>query len=117
LGARTLVDGTGLVSNNDYFFVAAPFAQSDPKMIDIVLGATRDIFFQASKDIPGTARTFSAATGFPVSVLEVGLSHRGFDVHPMSPDVIAEQQRIADTFKSIGLISVTINVADAVHKR
>jgi sulfonate transport system substrate-binding protein len=117
LGARTLVDGTGLVSNNDYFFVAAPFAQADPKMIDIVLGATRDIFFQASKDIPGTAKTFSLASGFPVSVMEAVLSHRGFDVHPMSPDVIADQQRIADTFKSIGLIAVTINVADAVHKQ
>lgn len=116
LGARTLVDGTGLVSNNDYFFVAKAFAQAHPKMIDVVLEATRDIFAQASKDIPGTAKTFSAAAGFPVSVMEVVLSHRGFDVHPMNQDVIAEQQRIADTFKSIGLISVTINVADAVHK-
>jgi sulfonate transport system substrate-binding protein len=116
LGARTLVDGTGLVSNNDYFFVATPFAQSDPKMIDIVLGATRDIFAQASKDIPGTAKTFSAASGFPVSVMETVLSHRGFDVHPMSPEVIAEQQRIADTFKAIGLIPIAINVGEAVHK-
>jgi sulfonate transport system substrate-binding protein len=116
LGARTLVDGTGLVSNNDYFFVATPFAQSDPKMIDIVLGATRDIFAQASKDIPGTAKTFSAASGFPVSVMETVLSHRGFDVHPMSPEVIAEQQRIADTFKAIGLIPMTIKVADAVYR-
>jgi hypothetical protein len=44
------------------------------------------------------------------------LSHRRFDVHPMSQEVTAEQQKIADTFKSIGLISVTINVSDAVYK-
>jgi sulfonate transport system substrate-binding protein len=116
LGARTVVDGTGLVSNNDYFFVATPFAKAHPQIIDVVLGATRDIFAQASKDIPGTAKTFSAAAGFPVSVMETVLSHRGFDVHPMNQDVVAEQQRIADAFKSIGLISVAINVADAVHK-
>ena len=116
LGARTLVDGTGLVSNNDYFFVAAPFAHAYPNLIDMVLGATRDIFAQASKDIPGTAKTFSLASGYPVSVMESVLSHRGFDVHPMSPEVIAEQQRIADTFKAIGLIQVTINVAEAVHR-
>jgi sulfonate transport system substrate-binding protein len=91
LGARTLTDGTGLVSNNDFFFVAKPFAQAHPQMVDVVLGATRDVFAQAAKDIPGTAKTFSAAAGFPVTVLEATLSHRGFDVHPMSNEVIAEQ--------------------------
>jgi sulfonate transport system substrate-binding protein len=34
----------------------------------------------------------------------------------MSPEVIAEQQRIADTFKAIGLIPMTIKVADAVYR-
>jgi sulfonate transport system substrate-binding protein len=115
-GARTLVDGTGLVSNNDFFFVAKPFAQAHPQMIDVVFGAVRDIFAQAGKDIRGTAKTFSAAAGFPESVMEVALSHRGFDVHPMSNEVIAEQQKIADTFKEIGLIPAAINVSDAVRK-
>jgi sulfonate transport system substrate-binding protein len=116
LGARTLVDGTGLVANNDYFFVAKPFALVHPQAIEIVFGATRELFAQAGKDIPGTARTFSVATGFPVAVLETVLSHRGFDVNPMNPSVIAEQQAIADAFRSIGLISVDIQVADAIYK-
>jgi hypothetical protein len=30
-------------------------------MIDVVLEAARDVFAQAAKDIPGTAKTFSAA--------------------------------------------------------
>jgi sulfonate transport system substrate-binding protein len=116
IGARTLADGTGLVSNNDFFFVAKPFALAHPQLIDLVFGATRDVFAQAAKDIPGTAKTFSAAAGFPVTVLEATLSHRGFDVRPISSEVIDEQQRIADTFKEIGLIPATIKVSDAVHK-
>jgi len=116
LGARTLADGTGLVSNNDFFFVAKPFAQAHPQVIDVVLGATRDVFAQAAKDISGTARTFSAAAGFPVTVLEATLSHRGFDVQPINSEVVAEQQRIADTFKELGLIPVAIKVSDAVRK-
>jgi sulfonate transport system substrate-binding protein len=116
LGARTLADGSGLVSNNDFFFVAKPFAQAHPQMIDVVLEATRGAFAQAAKDIPGTAKTFSAAAGFPITVLEVTLSHRGFDVQPISNDVIAEQQKIADTFRDLGLIPAAIKVLDAVHK-
>ncbi len=116
VGARTVADGTGLVANNDFFFVAKPFALADPQLIDLVFAATRDVFAQAATDIPGTAKTFSAAAGFPVTVLEATLSRRGFDVRPINSEVIDEQQRIADTFKEIGLIPATIKVADAVHK-
>jgi sulfonate transport system substrate-binding protein len=85
-------------------------------LIDVVLAATRDIFAQASKDIPGTAKTFSAISGFPQSVMETVLSHRGFDVKPMNQEAIAEQQRAADAFKSLGLIPVAINVSNVVRK-
>jgi sulfonate transport system substrate-binding protein len=115
-GARTLADGTGLVSNHDFYFVAKPFASAHPQVIDVVLGAARDIYAEAAKDIPGTAKTFSAAAGFPASVLEVALSRRGFGVLPISKQVIAEQQKIADTFKALGLIPEAINVSDAVRK-
>jgi hypothetical protein len=48
--------------------------------------------------------------------MEAALSHRGFDVHPMSNEVITEQQGIADTFKDLGLIPVAVNVPDAVRR-
>jgi hypothetical protein len=35
----------------------------------------------------------------------------------MSDQVIADQQKIADTFTMLGLIPATINVSDAVRKR
>jgi sulfonate transport system substrate-binding protein len=116
LSARTLTDGVGLVANNDLFFVSKSFAQANPQLIDVVLGATRDVFAQAAKDIPGTAKTFSAIAGFSQSVMETVLSDRGFDVHPMSQDAIAEQQSVADSFKALGLIPVAIKVSDAVYK-
>jgi len=96
--------------------VAKPFAQAHPQMIDLVLGATRDVFAQAAEDIPGTAKTFSAAAGFSVTVLEATLSRRGFAVRPISNEVIDEQQMIADAFKALGLIAEAIKVSDAVHQ-
>ena len=82
----------------------------------MVLGAARDVYAEAAKDIRGTAKTFSAAAGFPESVMEVALSRRNFDILPISSSVIAEQQRIADTFKDLGLISTAIKVSDAANK-
>src|SRR5215204_6196692 len=116
LGARTLADGTGLVSNHEFFFTSKIFAEAHPQMVDVVLGAARDVYAEAAKDIPGTVKTFSAAAGFPEPVMEVALSRRSFGILPISSSVIAEQQRIADTFKELGLIPATINVSDAVRK-
>jgi sulfonate transport system substrate-binding protein len=48
--------------------------------------------------------------------MEAALSHRGFDVHLMNDQVIAEQQLIADAFKALGLIPAAIKVSDAVRK-
>jgi sulfonate transport system substrate-binding protein len=48
--------------------------------------------------------------------MELALSHRTFGILPISSSVIAEQQRIADTFKDVGLIPGAINVSDAAHK-
>jgi sulfonate transport system substrate-binding protein len=116
LGARTLVDGNGVVSNHEFFFAAKPFAEAKPQIVDIVLGATRELYAEVVKDLSGTAKIFSAASGFPVPVLETALSRRSFGVEPMSDSVIAEQQNIADTFKSLGLIPAAINVSDAMRK-
>jgi sulfonate transport system substrate-binding protein len=115
-GARTLADGTGLVSNYEFFFTTKAFAEAHPQMIDVVLGAARDVYAEAAKDMRGTAKTFSAAAGFPEPVMEVALSRRSFGVLPISSQVIAEQQKIADTFKDLGLIPAAINVSDAVRR-
>ena len=116
LSARTLADGTGLVSNYEFFFTTKTFAEVHPQMIDVVLGAARDVYAEAAKDIRGTAKTFSAAAGFPEPVMEVALSRRTFGILPISSQVIVEQQKIADTFKEIGLIPAAINVSDAVRR-
>jgi sulfonate transport system substrate-binding protein len=54
LGARTLADGTGLVSNHEFYFVTKSFAEANPQVIDVVLGAARDVYAEVVKDIPGT---------------------------------------------------------------
>ncbi|MCX7143630.1 MAG: aliphatic sulfonate ABC transporter substrate-binding protein [Proteobacteria bacterium] len=115
-GARTLADGRGLVSNHEFFFVTQSFAEAHPQVIDVVLSAARDVYAEAAKDMAGTAKAFSVAAGFPIPVMEVALSRRGFGVQPMSNQVISDQQKIADTFKTIGLIPAAINVSDVVRK-
>jgi sulfonate transport system substrate-binding protein len=48
-------------------------------------------------------------------VLKLALSRQAWGVKPITPEVIAEQQKIADTFSALGLIPKPIKVADAVR--
>jgi sulfonate transport system substrate-binding protein len=58
------------------------------------------------------AKELSAAIGIPVPVLEIALNRQSYDVKPIDDTVIADQQKIADTFFKLGLIPKAINVKD-----
>jgi len=53
--------------------------------------------------------------GIPAPVLKLALSRQSWGVKPLTPEVVAEQQKIADTFSALGLIPKPITVRDAVR--
>ena len=54
--------------------------------------------------------------GLPVEVAELSLRRYEFNVQPLTDGVIAEQQKIADTFFELKLIPKPIYVKDASWK-
>ena len=62
------------------------------------------------------AEQFSPALGIPEDVLEVAVQRQQYGVKPITPDVVAAQQKIADVFLQLGLIPHAISIADAVKK-
>lgn len=58
----------------------------------------------------------SASVGIPAPVLKVALERQTFGVKPISAEVVAQQQQIADAFHKLGLIPKAISIAEAVPK-
>ena len=58
----------------------------------------------------------SPAIGLPASVLAVSLKREGYGVRPINDEVIASQQRIADTFFALGLLPKAITISDRQRK-
>ena len=52
----------------------------------------------------------------PVDVVELSLQRYQFNVRPVPDSVIAEQQKLADTFFDLKLIPKAIAVRDAAFK-
>jgi sulfonate transport system substrate-binding protein len=115
-GARILADGTGLVANYQFYFTSKSFLAGDAKAVDVVLEALNETDAWTKNNIQAVAEQLSPSVGLPASVLAVSLRRESYGILPISDEVIASQQRIANTFLGLGLMPKAITVADAQRK-
>ncbi|MDO9404430.1 MAG: aliphatic sulfonate ABC transporter substrate-binding protein [Polaromonas sp.] len=114
IGARTLRDGVGLVSNHQFFFSTRRFAQDNPAVVREILAAIKEVDAEMTSDIDKAARSLAPAMGVPYEVLKPSLDRQAWDVQPLSGSVVAQQQRLADTFHGLGLIPKKIDVQSRI---
>ncbi len=115
-GARTLANGTGLVSNHQFYLAAEPFAAAEPELVKGILADLHEVGMWAKENPGNVAELFGPRMGIPPAVLAVALARMGYGVKPLDEAVTAEQQRIADAFHGIGLLPKPISVKDVVWK-
>jgi sulfonate transport system substrate-binding protein len=88
------------------------FLESDVTAVELTLQALGEADQWAKNNIQAVAAQLSPSIGLPASVLAVSLGRESYGVEPVSDDVIASQQRIADTFVALGLLPRQITVSD-----
>jgi len=115
-GARILADGTGLVSNYQFYFSSKKFLTEHAKAVDIVLEALNEADDWTKNNIEAVAEQLSPSVGLPAAVLAVSLKRESYGILPINSEVIASQQRIADTFHALGLLPKPITVSDLQRK-
>jgi sulfonate transport system substrate-binding protein len=115
-GARTLADGTGVVSNYQFYLASRKFLESEPKVVDLVLAQLSEVDDWAKGDIHAVAEQLAPLIGLPVPVVEVALKRQSYGIKPLTDSVIADQQQVADTFLALGLIPKPIKISDVARK-
>jgi sulfonate transport system substrate-binding protein len=115
-GARILADGTGLVSNYQFYLSSKQFLENDSKAADAVVEALTEVDAWTRNNIQAVAEQLSPSVGLPASVLAVSLKREAYGIKPVTADILASQQRIADTFLALGLIPKAIKVSEAQRK-
>jgi sulfonate transport system substrate-binding protein len=112
-GARILADGNGVVSNHQFFLASRSYASKRADVVAIVLEELAAVDQWAKTNPNEAAAVLSPQIGLDQATLELALSRGGYGVKPVSESVLAEQQRVADTFYDLKLIPKHINVRDA----
>jgi sulfonate transport system substrate-binding protein len=111
--ARILADGTGVVSNHQFFLASRPYASKRADVVAIILDEVGAVDQWAKTNPKEAAAALQPQIGLDQATLELALSRGGYGVTPVNDAVLAEQQRIADAFYDLKLIPKHINVRDA----
>jgi sulfonate transport system substrate-binding protein len=109
-----LATADGLVQNRQFLLADRAFADAHPDLVVETLRqlALSDRWAQAHKD--QVSGYLAADTGLSLPVVRTAIDRLSFGVSPMTPDVVAEQQQIADAFALQHLIPGKLDVKDAV---
>ncbi len=113
-GARTLVDGTGLVQNLQFYLATRDYAQTHGDVLKIVDEQIADTDAWAQGHQPEVVDLLAAHTGLDRAAVTAAVSRLGYGYRPITPDIVDYQQGIADTFFQLGLIPKAVHVADAL---
>jgi aliphatic sulfonates family ABC transporter substrate-binding protein len=113
-GARALPIRPAAQAQNSFFLANRPFAEHHPDLV----AAINDELTRASAWIDAhrdeAAHQFAEASGVSYEAQKRSVGRAEFNFTPMTDDVIAQQQAVADRFFHLGLIPRQVHVRDIV---
>jgi sulfonate transport system substrate-binding protein len=112
--ARVLVDGKGLVANREFQLASQTLVRERPQVVRTIIEALRRHGRWAQEHPEDVAGILSAELGLDVEWMRKVVGRKRYGIEPIDDAIIAEQQRIADTFARLGLIPHRITVRDLV---
>jgi sulfonate transport system substrate-binding protein len=115
-GGKVLVDGTGLVRNLQFYVAARQYAEQSPALVHAVIDELREVDSWGKGNPAEVIRVLGPQTGLDPAVLELAVKRYSYGVQPISSEVIAYQQNIADTFTDLKLIPRKLDVKQAQWK-
>jgi sulfonate transport system substrate-binding protein len=113
---RILVNASEVAKTNSFYLANRDFAhlhaQETREIIDGLAEAAR--WAEAHRD--SVAAALAAVTGVPLEIQTVAANRASFTIGPITPDIIATQQAVADRFLKLGLIPKPIAIRDIVWR-
>lgn len=114
IGARVIADGKGVVSNHQFYLAEKTYGNRYPDVIAAVFDEIRKVDEWVLKSPHEAAVALAPHAGLDVETTQLALGRAGYGVQYLNDAVVAEQQRIADTFTELKLIPKKLNVKEVV---
>ncbi|AUT04371.1 sulfonate ABC transporter substrate-binding protein [Nostoc sp. CENA543] len=110
---RIIRNAQGLDTPGSYYVGLRKFAIDNPTLLRIVIEEIDKIQRWAQANPKETAKLVGQHQKLPPDVMDLVLSRRSYGLRAITPELIREQQRIADYFHKNGVIPKRINIQEA----
>jgi sulfonate transport system substrate-binding protein len=113
---RILVNAAEITKTNSFYIANRDFAKNHGPVLQEIIDVTASTAKWAEAHREDVAKSLSAVTGIPLDIQTIAANRSSFAVGPITADIIATQQGVADRFFKLGLIPKPVVVRDAVWK-
>jgi sulfonate transport system substrate-binding protein len=113
---RILVNAYEVTKTNSFYIANRDFARNQGPVLQQIIDVTTATAKWAEAHRDEVAKSLSSVTGIPLDIQTIAANRSAFAVGPITDDIIATQQGVADRFYKLGLIPKPVVVRDAVWK-
>jgi sulfonate transport system substrate-binding protein len=113
---RILVNASEITKTNSFYIANRGFANSHGQVLQQIIDVTSSTAKWAEAHRDEVAKSLSVVTGIPLDIQTIAANRSSFAVGPITDDIVATQQGVADRFFKLGLIPKPVVVRDAVWK-
>lgn len=97
-GLKNLRDGSGLSNNRTFYLSTASFADQHRALLKIFFAELGKVSQWANAKPAEVAALLAPQLGINANVLQVASERRNYNAVAITPQIVAEQQKLADTF-------------------
>jgi len=112
--ARVLSDYTGLPLANGFYLASRSFALKSPQLLSALLEQVKLTGQWAGAHPKEVSALLTQQTGVPADIVATWIGRSRYGATPVTAEIAANQQRVADLFYQQKLIPVPVNVASRV---
>ncbi|MGK9233801.1 aliphatic sulfonate ABC transporter substrate-binding protein [Inquilinus limosus] len=113
-GARVLTTSARVEPQNSFFLAGRAFAAAHPATLRSLVAALGQVGAWAEAHRAEVAKLFADDTGISLAAEQRAVDRAGFRIGPLTREIVAQQQRIADRFAALGLVPAPIAIRDIV---
>ncbi|WP_407166936.1 sulfonate ABC transporter substrate-binding protein [Bradyrhizobium sp. ORS 111] len=113
---RILVNAREITKTNSFYIANRDFAKNNGQLLQQIVDVTASTAAWAQAHPEEVAKSLAAVTGVPLDIQTIAAKRAGFSVGPVTDEIIATQQGVADRFFKLGLIPKQIAIRDIVWR-
>ncbi|SEK24180.1 sulfonate transport system substrate-binding protein [Roseateles sp. YR242] len=116
LGARVVADGTGVVSNIQFYLASRPYADKNPQVVAAIVDELARLDRWSEGNLAAVVSVLAPQIGLDAGTTELAAGRFAYGIQPITPAIAAQQQKIADTFHELKLIPKPIRISEALPR-